>query len=250
MATNTMQQRERGALPAKPLPRSYGLDQMQSPAMLAAGIGLTGWGVAKRGLVGLISSGFGVALLYRWMETNDMLGEGRMGQLLNTGASRTTSVRSAITIDRPADELYARWRRFQDLPLFMRDIRSVKELPDGTFEWTAEIPNTGEEISWLVRLEEDVPGERIVWRSIEGSEVHNQGAVEFRSGSHSGETQVFATIEYRPPGGTVGKKVAEFLRAIPRQLVKENLRNFKHVVETGEVPTIEGQPSGRELRAH
>jgi uncharacterized membrane protein len=52
-------------------------------------------------------------------------------------------------------------------------------------------------------------------------------------------------IDWTPPGGKAGAAAARLLRKIPEHQVREDLRRFKNVIETGEVPTTEGQPSGR-----
>jgi uncharacterized membrane protein len=51
-------------------------------------------------------------------------------------------------------------------------------------------------------------------------------------------------MEYSPPGGTAGAMVAKLLGQEPNTQVREDLNRFKQVMETGEVPTTEGQPQG------
>jgi hypothetical protein len=43
--------------------------------------------------------------------------------------------------------------------------------------------------------------------------------------------------------------VAQLLGAEPAQLIKEDLRRLKQVMEAGEIPTTEGQTSGRSAEA-
>ena len=52
------------------------------------------------------------------------------------------------------------------------------------------------------------------------------------------------TLDYIPPAGRLGKWVAKLFGEEPQQQIKEDLRIFKRVMETGEIPTIEGQPRG------
>jgi uncharacterized membrane protein len=42
----------------------------------------------------------------------------------------------------------------------------------------------------------------------------------------------------------VGKWVARLFGEEPHQQIRDDLRNFKRVLETGEIPTIQGQPRG------
>jgi uncharacterized membrane protein len=51
-------------------------------------------------------------------------------------------------------------------------------------------------------------------------------------------------LQYAPPGGRLGASVAWLLGTSPARQVREALRQLKQVMETGEVPTVEGQPSG------
>jgi len=69
----------------------------------------------------------------------------------------------SVTIDATADELYAFWRRFENLPAFMLHIQSVVERPDGTSHWVMKT-NKGKELEWDARLIEDRPGSVISWQ--------------------------------------------------------------------------------------
>jgi uncharacterized membrane protein len=50
---------------------------------------------------------------------------------------------------------------------------------------------------------------------------------------------------YRPPAGKLGRQIARLFGEEPAQQIREDLRRFKQLLETGEVATTEGQPSGR-----
>jgi uncharacterized membrane protein len=52
-------------------------------------------------------------------------------------------------------------------------------------------------------------------------------------------------MRYRPPAGVVGATVAKLLGKAPWRQIKDDLRRFKQIMETGEVITTEGQPAGR-----
>jgi len=56
---------------------------------------------------------------------------------------------------------------------------------------------------------------------------------------------VKVSLQYNPPGGTVGATVAKLFGEEPERQIQEDLRRFKQLMETGETPTTEGQPSGR-----
>lgn len=52
-------------------------------------------------------------------------------------------------------------------------------------------------------------------------------------------------MNYNPPAGKIGATVAQLLGAEPAQLIKEDLRRLKQIMEAGEIATIDGQTSGR-----
>jgi hypothetical protein len=49
---------------------------------------------------------------------------------------------------------------------------------------------------------------------------------------------------YDAPGGGLGDVVARLFGEEPEQQVRDDLRRFKQVIETGEVVTSEGTPDG------
>ena len=81
----------------------------------------------------------------------------------------------------------------------------------------------------------DVPGEVITWRSLEGSDVDNAGAVRFERAPGNRGTIIKVNIEYNPIGGVIGAAVAKLFGEEPQQQLNDDLRRFKQVLEVGEV---------------
>ena len=52
-------------------------------------------------------------------------------------------------------------------------------------------------------------------------------------------------MRYNPPGGSLGAAFAKLFGEEPDQQINEDLRHFKQIMETGEVATVQGQPTGR-----
>ena len=84
----------------------------------------------------------------------------------------------------------------------------------------------------------------IAWRSLAGAEVDNAGSVRFVPGRGDRGTEVHIVMDYIPPAGRVGKWVATLFGKNPESTIREELRNFKRIMEIGEVPTTQGQPRG------
>ena len=146
-----------------------------------------------------------------------------------------SSIRAAM-INRPRQELYAYWRDFTNLPSFMENVKEVQMLDGPRSEWTVAGP-AGMDLELVSEITEDVSGERIAWRSSEGSDVDHEGWIEFRDNAFGRGTEVRVFISYDPPAGAVGKVVAKVMQREPRVQARRELRRFKQLMETGEVST-------------
>jgi uncharacterized membrane protein len=147
-----------------------------------------------------------------------------------------------ITINKSPSELYAFWRNFENLPRIMGNLESVHVVDESTSVWRAKAPVHGM-VEWEAEITDDVEDRRIAWRSRGDASVPNSGMVEFRPAPAGRGAIVRVTMEYQPPGGALGLGLAKLLGSSPGQEIEEDLRRFKAVMEAGEMPTTEGQPS-------
>lgn len=141
----------------------------------------------------------------------------------------------AVTINRPAAELYAYFRDFARLPTFMENVERIDVLDPMRSHWVVKAPG-GRTVEWDARITEEREGEVIAWTTEEGADVANSGRIEFRDAGARG-TVVVATIAYDPPGGTIGKIVAKLFQREPAIQARRDLRRFKQLMETGEIAT-------------
>ena len=141
----------------------------------------------------------------------------------------------AVTIARPADELYAFYRDFANLPRFMDNIVRIDVLDDRRSHWVVKAPG-GQTVEWHATVTAEEPGRSISWQSDEGADIPNSGKVEFADAGARG-TVVTATIAYDPPAGVVGKIVAKLFQREPAIQARRDLRRFKQLMEAGEVAT-------------
>src|SRR4051812_7015721 len=95
------------------------------------------------------------------------------------------SVNASITISRPADEVYAAWRDFEQAPRYMDRITRVEILDPTRSRWTATGP-MGRSWTWESEVVEDRPGELIAWESLPGAELPNRGWVQFLPAGNDG----------------------------------------------------------------
>lgn len=157
--------------------------------------------------------------------------------------SRPVTIETAITIDKPRQELYDFWRRFENLPQFMKHLDSVTESGDGQSHWVAKAP-VGFKVEWDAEIIEERSGQLISWQSLPGSQVHNAGSVFFEDDPAGRGTIVRVSFDAQPPG-VIGRVVGKALNPITEQQVHEDLRRLKSLMEAGEIPTTDGQPRGK-----
>lgn len=152
-------------------------------------------------------------------------------------ATRTT------TINRPASEVYERWRALEELPTFMAHLRSVEQLGGGRSHWIAAAP-AGRTVQWDAEIVEDRPGEVLAWRSLDGADVPNHGSVRFAAAPGDRGTEVRVDVEFTPPAGALGAAVARLFGEEPSQQLADDLRRCKQLLEAGHVVRSDGSPDG------
>jgi uncharacterized membrane protein len=152
-------------------------------------------------------------------------------------------VKQAITVNRPAAEVYAFWHDFQNLPRFMDHLESVQVTGGRRSHWKAKAP-AGTTVEWDAELVDDQPDSLIAWRSVEGSGVQNAGTVRFQPAPGNRGTEVRVELQYDAPGGKLGALLAKLFGEEPGQQVYDDLRAFKQVMETGEVVRSEATLGG------
>ena len=140
----------------------------------------------------------------------------------------------SVTIGKPVNEVYEFWHNFENLPRFMRHLESVRVITPSRSHWKAKAP-AGKTVEWEAETIEDVPNEKISWRSVEGSDVYNAGTVTFAKAPRGMGTEVRVEMEYDPPFGKLGSKIAMIWREEPGQQIQDDLRHFKQVMEIGEI---------------
>lgn len=201
-----------------------------------AGAGLMGGGLLRK--VALTSLGAGLATLA-------VTGRNPLATALKIRQNEQgdTLVSDAVTIGKPAQELYAVWRDLAGLPRLMSHLERVEVLSATRSRWTVKAP-TGE-VSWEAELTADEVGKRIAWQSLPGAAIENSGEVLFRPAPGDRGTELVAHLTYRAPGGAAGAVIARVAGQEPSQQLRDDLMRFKREQELGFAPTTEGQSSGR-----
>jgi uncharacterized membrane protein len=152
------------------------------------------------------------------------------------GGSRGTMVEDAVTIYRPVQEVYAYWRHFENLPLFMSHLEEVREIAFNQSHWIARGP-LGIRLQWDAEIIHDIPGELISWKSVGEPDVVSAGSVHFRRAGGDHGTEVHVKLQYDPPAGKMGATAARVLGEDAQHAIAGDLRRFKELLEAGEIST-------------
>jgi len=157
----------------------------------------------------------------------------------------TNRIHESFTIMKSPEELYQFWRQLSNLPRFMRNVRSVEEVEQTRSHWVVGGPGD-RTYEWDAEIVRDEPGKVLSWRTVGDADVRHEGVVTFRPATGGRGTVVEVEIQYDPPGGAAGAAIARLFGTKPKEDVREDLRRFKQLVETGEIPTIKGQSAARD----
>ena len=176
------------------------------------------------------------------------------GGLLAYKAAQTSSTaldtRAVFLLNAPTEQAYTLWRNFAALPRFMVHLKSVREFDRRHSEWVAVGPG-GREVRWHAEITEDTPNQRIAWRSLPSSDIQTSGSVDFRPDPQGRGTYISVDMQYWVPGGALTSGLAAIFGKNPEFVVREDVRRFKRLLETGEVPTTVGQTHGpRGMHGH
>ena len=227
------------------------------------------------GLVGLALAGLGAYLAYRYYFQDDRQdydydvrgadgrrhrGRGHQGGRRFQGDrgpspqelyDRGVHLHESVTVSRPRQDVYAYWRDLTNQPKFMPHIQNVTVEGDGGVgsksHWTIEGP-MGKNFEYDAETTADNDGSLISWRTVGSTPVQHAGTARFRDAPGGKGTEVHLEVQYLPPGGGTlggfGDKLLSLVGQDPERDCRRGLRNFKRIMETGTLPTTEGQPRG------
>jgi uncharacterized membrane protein len=135
-----------------------------------------------------------------------------------------SSLEESIEVNVPVSAAYNQWTQFEYFPKFMDSVREVRQLDDTHLHWRANV--AGKDEQWDAEITEQIPDERIAWRSTSG--VKNAGVVTFHKLSDT-KTRVMLQMDYAPR--SVDEKIGDTLGMV-RMQTRENLKRFKELLES------------------
>jgi uncharacterized membrane protein len=132
-------------------------------------------------------------------------------------------IEKSIEVGCPVSTVYNQWTQFEEFPRFMVGVKEVKQLDDTHLHWHAEI--WGKDKEWDAEITEQVPDQRISWRSTSGA--RNAGTVRFEPVSGD-RTRVRLTMEYEPEGAV--EKAGDLIGVLSAR-VQNTVEDFKKYIE-------------------
>jgi uncharacterized membrane protein len=219
-------------------------------ASTLGGAALTAFGISRKSIPGWALAGVGAMLMYRGLSGHCPAYSGLRINTARRGMAEPVDfyeygiqVTHSVTVNASPESLYRYWRDFTNLPRVMSHVESVEIVDDLVSHWVAKGP-LNSRIEWDAEIINEEPYELIAWRSLPGAEIDNAGSVRFIRAPGARGTQVRVNMEYIPVAGRIGAALAKLFGNEPNQQVREDLRRFKHMMEAGEIATVQGQPVG------
>jgi uncharacterized membrane protein len=159
--------------------------------------------------------------------------EGATGSLSgskNKGGDKVkvTNIIEQIDVGVPIDLAYNQWTEFAEFAKFMKKVENVEQISDEKLKWKAQV--FWSHRTWESTILEQVPNERIVWRST-GDKGYVDGAVTFHELAPD-LTRIIVVLEYHPKG--LFERTGNLWRAQGRR-VRLELKNFQRHVMTSSV---------------
>jgi uncharacterized membrane protein len=133
------------------------------------------------------------------------------------------SIEKTIDVDVPVRTAYNQWTQFEQFPRFMEGVKEVRQLDDKHLHWHAEV--MGKDVEWLAEITQQIPDERITWKSTSGAK--NAGSIAFQPVAPE-RTRLTLRMEYEPHGAaeTSGSGLG-----LVSMRVEGDLRRFKKFIE-------------------
>lgn len=125
-------------------------------------------------------------------------------EILKRRLTRTVEVRvkKVVLVRAEPGEIYDLLRDFEGYPRFLSHVGRVKARPDGTAEW--EIAEGPVRLRYRTTLIDDVPNKSLVWRSLSGGDLYQEGSLLLMQAPGDRGTEIHFNLVYTVAGGSRG----------------------------------------------
>jgi len=151
--------------------------------------------------------------------------------------------RATILLNCSRADAFRFWRQFENLPRFMKHLSAVTQSDNTHSRWVIRGP-VRRDITLNSEITNERQNEFIAWRTLPGSDLMMEGSVEFKDAPGGRGTIVDAKMHFALPAGLIGSAMGKLIGKDANFMLRQDLRRLKALIETGEIPTTEGQPHG------
>ncbi|WTW99792.1 SRPBCC family protein [Streptomycetaceae bacterium NBC_01309] len=142
-----------------------------------------------------------------------------------------TTIEQSVDVAVPVRSAYDQWTQFSDFPRFMDGVERVDQVDATSTHWVTRVAGVTREFD--ADITEQIPDERIAWRSRSGPD---QGGVVTFHRLDDTHTRIMLQLEHDPEG--IAETVGDKLGFITRK-VRGDLDRFRTFIETRD-----GRPTG------
>jgi len=141
-----------------------------------------------------------------------------------------STIEKSIDVNVPSDTAYNLWTQFEQFPRFMEGVEEVRQINAKHLNWRVNVG--GKQKEFETEITEQIPGKRIAWRTVGGTD--NAGLVTFHrlTGATS---RIMVQMAYEPEG--LLEKAGDLL-GIASHRVQGDLERFKQYIERSGSPTV------------
>ncbi len=149
------------------------------------------------------------------------------------------------TINATPEQIFNVYSRIELLPTWQEGVVSVEETGANTLHWKMEDPGTRAPVEFDSEILEAEQGKRHVSRITSGPSAGSTVILSLEPHPAGRGTMATMITDATVPGGWLTNAITAVVSRRPQQITTENLRHLKELIESGEIPTVEGQPAGR-----
>ena len=158
--------------------------------------------------------------------------------------AKPTTISSVITVGKPKDELYRKWRDPEVMSEVFGGILQISGAGEGRIRVRARLPG-GHAASWMSKVVQQQDGSSLRWRTDADAAVPYDMYLEFRD-ARPAEWGTEVTLGVSPLShGSVAEGILEISKSMDEAVLMKVLRRFKALIESGEIPTLSHNPAGR-----
>lgn len=149
-----------------------------------------------------------------------------------------------MTIGKPAADVFRVWQKPETQSRILAHFADVTGDASGRLQWHVRGP-LGRVLSFETQRTEEREDALVAWQSTPGGELQSHWTLQLRKAPSDYGTEATLRVRFAPAGGVLPHMLTKLL-GLPTQLIVERtLRNFKALIETGEIPSAFHNPSAR-----